>query len=186
MAGDRFNLRATSWYRKNGATPGTPVSPLNDLISALVGGVSGVAGSKATSGELNSNSTMNSPAGTFYQSHNGVDSTTKPKAFLNWILLDEQFKIVSSNSGFEQVGSDQEFKTHLKSSLFNIRQVNNAPQKSVLLRPGFSSRDAAGREGGPLQNRQHKSTPVARPLIAAGPVAASQHRKAAFYIHHRL
>jgi RHS repeat-associated protein len=106
MAGDRFNLRATSWYRKNGVNPGTPVSPLNDLISALVGGVSGMTGSKATSGELNNSGTMNGPAGTFYNSHNGADSTTKPKAFLNWILLDEQFKIVSSNSGFEQVGDN--------------------------------------------------------------------------------
>jgi RHS repeat-associated protein len=119
MAGDRFNLRATSWYRKNGASPGTPVSPLNDLISALVGGVSGVAGSKATSGELNSNSTMNGPAGTFYNSHNGADSTTKPKAFVNWILLDEQFKIVSSNSGFEQVGDNDpgSVTPHVRSNL---------------------------------------------------------------------
>jgi RHS repeat-associated protein len=106
MAGDKFNLRATSWYRTNGATPGTPVSPLNDLISALISGVGGTAGSKGGSSELSTNSTMNGPANTFYQSHNGADSTTKPKAFVNWLLLDEQFKIVSSNSGFEQVGDN--------------------------------------------------------------------------------
>jgi RHS repeat-associated protein len=119
MAGDRFNLRATSWYRKNGVTPGTPVSPLNDLISALVGGVSGMTGSKASSSELNSNGTMNGAASSFYQSHNSADSTTKPKAFLNWILLDEQFKIVSSNSGFEQVGDDDpgSVTTHTRSNL---------------------------------------------------------------------
>lgn len=29
MAGDKFNLRANSWYKTNGASPGTPVNPLN-------------------------------------------------------------------------------------------------------------------------------------------------------------
>ena len=32
MAGDKFNYRVTSWYKKNGTSPGTPVSPLTDLI----------------------------------------------------------------------------------------------------------------------------------------------------------
>ena len=31
---------------------------------------------------------------------------------MNWILFDEQFNYVSSSSGFEQVGADQEFKIH--------------------------------------------------------------------------
>jgi hypothetical protein len=36
---------------------------------------------------------------------------TLTKAFLNWILFDEQFKYVASSSGASQVGADQEFKT---------------------------------------------------------------------------
>jgi hypothetical protein len=114
MAGDKFNLRATSWYRKNGVTPGTPVSPLNDLISALIGGVGGTIGAKASALELSANGSLSGAANTFYSSHNGVDTTTKPKAFLNWILLDEQFKIVSSNSSFEQVGGDQVLTPHTR------------------------------------------------------------------------
>jgi hypothetical protein len=38
MAGDQFNIRVSSWYKKNGLTPGTPVSPLTALISPLLGG----------------------------------------------------------------------------------------------------------------------------------------------------
>lgn len=38
--------------------------------------------------------------------------TSKPRAFINWVLFDEQFKFVSSGSGFEQVGTNEEFKTH--------------------------------------------------------------------------
>jgi RHS repeat-associated protein len=116
MAGDKFNLRATSWYRKNGLTPGTPVNPVGDLISALLGGVGGLTGSKATSTELTATGSMNSPASAFYQSHNGVDTTTKPKAFVNWILLDEQFRYVSGSSGFSQVGADQVLTEHLRTN----------------------------------------------------------------------
>jgi hypothetical protein len=35
MAGDKFNLRVRSWYKSYGATPGTPVNPLEDLVVAL-------------------------------------------------------------------------------------------------------------------------------------------------------
>jgi RHS repeat-associated protein len=38
-------------------------------------------------------------------------TNTLTKAFLNWILFDEQFKYVASSSGASQVGADQEFKT---------------------------------------------------------------------------
>jgi hypothetical protein len=43
--------------------------------------------------------------------------STRPKAFLNWVLLDEQFKIVNTSTGFEPVGSDGEFKTFVKNGL---------------------------------------------------------------------
>jgi len=37
--------------------------------------------------------------------------STRPKAFLNWVLLDEQFKIVNTSTGFEPIGADGELKT---------------------------------------------------------------------------
>ena len=44
MAGDHFNIKVSSWYRTNGATPGTPVSSLTDLVAGLINGLSGPAG----------------------------------------------------------------------------------------------------------------------------------------------
>jgi hypothetical protein len=108
MAGDKFNLRVSSWYKLNGITPGTPVSVLTDLVNAMTNSVGSVS-SKATSSDLSSNSTINTPAQSFLNTESGY-TTTKPKAFLNWVLLDEQFKYVSSSSGFDQVGADQEFR----------------------------------------------------------------------------
>jgi RHS repeat-associated protein len=106
MAGDKFNVRVSSWYYKNGVTPQTPYNPLSDLISALAGSIGSVGGSKATTSQLTGNNVLNPGATSYYSSHNTADSTTKPKAFLNWVVFDEQFNYVSSSSGFDQVGSD--------------------------------------------------------------------------------
>ncbi|MDX2046936.1 MAG: hypothetical protein SFU87_09120 [Chitinophagaceae bacterium] len=35
----------------------------------------------------------------------------------DWIVFDEQFKYVSASSGFEQVGTDQEFKVHVRNDV---------------------------------------------------------------------
>jgi RHS repeat-associated protein len=43
--------------------------------------------------------------------------STRPKAFLNWVLLDEQFKIVNTSTGFEQVGDEDQLKLFLKTGL---------------------------------------------------------------------
>ena len=119
MAGDQFNIRVSSWYKKNGATPGTPNSPLPALINALINSIGNVtaAAHGATAAQLQSSGVLIPGASGFYSSHNTADSTTKPKAFVNWVLLDDQFKYVATGSGFEQVGADQEFKIHVKSNM---------------------------------------------------------------------
>jgi RHS repeat-associated protein len=120
MAGDQFNLRVSSWYKKNGATPATPINPLSTLLSALsnnIAAVSSVAGHGTTSGELTSSGVLAPGASSFYGSHSMADSTSKPKAFVNWVLFDEQFKYVAASSGFEQVGSDNTLTTHTRNAL---------------------------------------------------------------------
>jgi RHS repeat-associated protein len=116
MSGDKFNLRTSSWYKKNGATPQTPHNPLTDLISALNGSIGGIAGTHGTTSELTSNNALNPGAISFYATHSSADSTTKPKAFINWILFDEQFNFVAANSGFEQVGSDTALTIHTRTN----------------------------------------------------------------------
>jgi hypothetical protein len=44
-------------------------------------------------------------------------NSSKPKAYLNWVLFDEQFNFVANSSGFEQVGASDEYKTHVRSDL---------------------------------------------------------------------
>jgi len=112
MAGDKFNLTVNSWW--SGAGPGSPVSPLNDLIAALSGNIAGVSGGKATATELTNTGISNAAANSFLGSQSSYD-INKPKAFVNWICLDEQFKYYSSSSGFEQVGNF--YSTHTRANL---------------------------------------------------------------------
>jgi RHS repeat-associated protein len=115
MAGDKFNLRVSSWYKTYGASPGTPVNPLTDLLTALSGSIGAITSTHGgiTGTELSSSGVFSPGATTFLS--NQPNNTAKPKAYINWILFDEQFKYVSSSSGAEQVGDNEEFKVHLLS-----------------------------------------------------------------------
>jgi RHS repeat-associated protein len=115
MSGDTVHVRANSWYRLNGVTPDQPVSPLNDLLAALAGGISKYTVGKFTQTQLLGSGVL-SPSITELLGQQNY-SSTKPKAYVNWILFDEQFKFVSNGSGFDQVGADDEFKTHFLSGL---------------------------------------------------------------------
>lgn len=113
MAGDHFNLQVNSWYSKGKSEPYPPVSPLGDLISALAGGVSGLSGGKATSSELINSGLSNTAATNFLNSQ--TYNNTRPKAFVNWILLDEQFRYY--DGGFEQVGENTVYTLHQRNNL---------------------------------------------------------------------
>jgi RHS repeat-associated protein len=116
MAGDKFNFYVSSWYKKNGVTPQTPNNPLADLISALNNNIAGIAGNHGTLSDLAFYNTLSPGATSFYTTHNSSDSITKPRAFINWVLFDEQFNYVAANSGFEQVGADTILTPHSRTN----------------------------------------------------------------------
>jgi RHS repeat-associated protein len=115
MAGDKFNLYAKSWWN-SGNSPGTPVSPLNDLLSAMAGGVGSLGGNHATATEITNSGVLSPNVTNFLNSQSGY-TTSRPKAFINWVLFDERFNYVSSSSGFEQAGSSNSLTTHTRSNL---------------------------------------------------------------------
>lgn len=106
MSGDKLAIGVKSFYRGSGAA-GPASDPWTDILGALAGGIVGTSGEvKGTLAQLNSTST--SPligALNSFRKVRDTSSTTKPRAYLNWILLDEQLKYVSAASGAKVVGS---------------------------------------------------------------------------------
>src|SRR5258706_6264638 len=63
-------------------------------------------------------------------------STSKPKAYINWVLFDEQFNYMPGSSGFEQVGNNKQFTVHTLNNLtvdksgYLYIYVSNATQET--------------------------------------------------------
>ncbi|MCA6492120.1 MAG: hypothetical protein IM572_05550 [Chitinophagaceae bacterium] len=113
-----MNIRANAYYRFNGASAGMPSNPFNELLAALATSIQGVTGGKFGLQQGQSSSVLGPGITDLLQRQTDQSTgSTRPKAFLNWVLLDEQFKIVNTSTGFEPVGSDVEFKTFVKTGL---------------------------------------------------------------------
>jgi len=108
MSGDVVDIATKSFY-KSGGTVTSPNSILSDVINSLAGGiVTATSGAHGMVTDL-----TNSTSGPVYAAVNSFlptndpDMVGKPKAYLNWILLDDQFKGVTTypQSGAIAVGS---------------------------------------------------------------------------------
>jgi len=107
MAGDKVSLYVNYWYEAIPRPgPGTPVNPFNSVLNALLSGVGGISSGHngVTSDILEAENVLDPAVTSFLGTQSGYVNTL-PKAFLNWVFLDEQFNIVASNSGFEQVAA---------------------------------------------------------------------------------
>jgi RHS repeat-associated protein len=105
MAGDIISLSTQAWYQ--GATQAPPASlpPIaNELIPLLTNGIFGNGGGKGGANTSTSITDLITPILNGFANTPTYDAA-KPKAFLNWIIVDEEFKeIVSSlHKGVVQV-----------------------------------------------------------------------------------
>ncbi|HET8688979.1 MAG TPA: RHS repeat-associated core domain-containing protein, partial [Methanosarcina sp.] len=101
MAGDSYNIRVASGW--SGSSPtNSQTNVYTDLLSNITNGLATNSAGKATASALQSpNIGLGSALLSFL--NNQPNDVTKPKAYLAWILFDEQFNIVSTNA--QQVGA---------------------------------------------------------------------------------
>ena len=114
MSGDVIDLAVKSFYRSQGSA-GPNSNGLTDILSSLATGMVTVSGgTKGTLAQLSDNTTSPLLGGlNLFRSTNNSDPVGKPKAYLNWILLDERFNYVSSypQSGALPVGNADALQT---------------------------------------------------------------------------
>lgn len=104
MSGDTVNLGVQCYYN-TGSGSGTNSSfssVLNSLATALVNATSAAHGT--VSNLTGSSSNVYTGLTSFYNANDGTPSGY-PKAYLNWIFLDDQFNYVSGLSGSVQAAS---------------------------------------------------------------------------------
>jgi RHS repeat-associated protein len=130
MTGDKFNFRVSSWYKTNGASPNSPVSPLTDIVTALIAGIAG--GGKYGVSELQSSTALSPNVTSFLNTR--TYTTGRPKAYLNWILLDERLNFDSASSGFLQVPDESVYgNSGTTPSVYNHIQNGIVAEKSGYL-----------------------------------------------------
>jgi len=108
MSGDAVDIATKSFY-KSGGIVNSPNSTLTDVLNSLASGI--VTATSASHGVVTDlTNTSTSPIYSALNSFlptNDPNTVGKPKAYLNWILLDDQFRGVNTypQSGAIPVGS---------------------------------------------------------------------------------
>jgi RHS repeat-associated protein len=115
IAGDSIQLGAKAFYKSTAAN--TASTPVSSMLAALLQSFSGAGISDGAHYATGSNSPLvTSFTSTSYdqlkQKDPSQNLTDKPKAYLNYVLFDDQFKLVDENSGVRQVqGSPDALQT---------------------------------------------------------------------------
>jgi RHS repeat-associated protein len=106
MAGDTIQINATGVYNSTAANTSITTQP--DMVSAILNAFSGSGISDGVHGAFGVGSAISTGLTTgVFNSLKQIDTSqnlsTKPKAYLNFALFDDQFALVSDNSGVRQI-----------------------------------------------------------------------------------
>jgi RHS repeat-associated protein len=154
MAGDSISIGVKSYY-VSGGTAGSNTSSLNSVLNTLAGGLVSLGGGGGHGTLPNLDNTSGSPVynalnSYFYPTYDSTPGS-KPKAYLNWMLLDNQFNYVSGNnqSGAIPVGSANTLNTlattiKLKHSGYLYIWVSNETQNWMVFFDNLSVQDFSG------------------------------------------
>ena len=96
MAKDSITVAVYGWYTGSVQQPPSPEPPLiNDLLSTLTGDIIGQSAGKLAGATNPVNAVLTAVMPTFLSVKDANYNTSQPKAFLNWVLLDNQLNYVT-------------------------------------------------------------------------------------------
>jgi RHS repeat-associated protein len=112
MAGDVYRVGVNAYW-KSGQTSGGTTDATTEILSSLANGIIGASGTtKGTYSTLSNTSTSPLLGGVnAFRSANNPTPPSNPKAYLNYISLDNQFKYDSTASGAMAVGAADALST---------------------------------------------------------------------------
>jgi RHS repeat-associated protein len=112
MAGDIYKVGVQSFWKSGQTSTGT-TDALPDILSSLANGIVSVAGgAKGSYGSLSNTTTSPLLGGVnSFRSANNPTPPTNPKAYLNYIILDNQFNYDATSSGARPVGAADNLAT---------------------------------------------------------------------------
>jgi len=136
MAGDKVQVNTWAFYNTPTQTPIPGTDLLSNILAILPTGVVGNSAGKLNPGNAPAVSTVISPAVTDFLDGRTPDyDPLKPKAFLNWVLFDNQFNFIAGNSGVVQVepGASKQalvapLQTIAKNGYLFVYVSNESPQ----------------------------------------------------------
>ncbi len=111
MAGDKISILGKSYFAAEnaGGVAANKAIPVLEIITGLLGGPTGAAAAVAhggvTAAQVNTAGTATAGVNSLFtsQTTNAAAAPTVPKAYINYIMFDEQFRVVKSE--FSKVGT---------------------------------------------------------------------------------
>jgi RHS repeat-associated protein len=110
MCGDTINIFGKSYYNQSNTAGTNYAIPVIDILTGLLGAPTGAAlGKGATAAGLNGLPLIKTAINS-YLGNTGRGAGTIPKAYINWVLLDDNFRYITGN--FSRVGAAGTVKDH--------------------------------------------------------------------------
>ena len=124
MSGDRIDIWGKSYYFQNNASQSNFPVPVGTILSGLLGTPTGVTAERGVGlTDLTGNSALTGLVNGFAtdpnRNNNGTGTT--PKAYINWILFDDNFQYVMGN--YSRVGGPNAVKEHYNDAQLQDIQV---------------------------------------------------------------
>ncbi|ASZ11250.1 hypothetical protein KTO58_18945 [Chitinophaga pendula] len=129
MAGDTVQIGAKAFYKSIGPSDNKQPAPVEDMVMGLVQAFSGNGSAKdihggSSAGPANpfTNEFYNNNYQRLKEKDPNRSTQERPRAYLNYVLFDEQFNLVEENSGVRQVKATPDELQSLVQDKMKIRK----------------------------------------------------------------